>query len=96
MSEFGWPFVQATYLLEGYGPLGFRAHEQISALKVFVTADLFHLPSTLAVAEMLSGGNQQHRQVWYDHTLRCLTLPIEYFRRRFDVGGILSPQVNAF
>eukprot|EP00117_Sycon_ciliatum_P009331 scpid82859/ scgid11669/ len=53
--EFSKPFVQATYKLEGDGPLCLEAYAAVSGLAHFVANP--HLLSTEALAVRLGGGN---------------------------------------
>lgn len=92
--EFSRPFVQATYNLEGDGPLCLIAYDTVSSLIHFVTNP--HLPSTKALAQRLGGGNEQHQQAWLNFAEARLPAPTEYFRARFAEGGILWPLVQAF
>lgn len=94
--EFSRPFVQATYKLEGDGPLSLSAYEAISGLRHFVNANPIHLPSTEAVARQLAGGNAQHLQMWITIARACLPRAVEYFNARFGPGGVLSDVVSAF
>lgn len=94
--EFCRPVVQATYNLEGDGPLSFTAYEIISGVRNFVNATPLHLPSTLAVANRLGGGNAAQRQQWMDHALQHPPAAVRYFNDRFGEGGSLHELVMAF
>ena len=58
----GMPFVQATYKLEGDGPLALECYEVISSLTTAVNMVVLHYPNLQAVPRSLSGGNQQTQQ----------------------------------
>ena len=47
--EFGEPFVQATYRLEGDAALCLNAYEEVSTLTQFTNTDPLQLPSTAAL-----------------------------------------------
>lgn len=94
--EFGRPFADATYQLEGDGALCSRVYEVISALTRFVNAEPVHLPCTTAVARTLSAGNQLQQQQWLAFAQECIAPAIHYFNQRFGPGGALYDNVEAF
>ena len=94
--EFGRPFANATYKLEGDGALCLEAYEVIASLRNFVEAEPMHLPSTAAVAQRLGGLDAQAVHVWMQFGLQCLPDAKRYFQDRFGPGGALHPLVEAF
>ena len=48
----GKPFVKATYILEGDGPLAIPCYEVLSSLKAAV--QVCHLPNTVAISKRLA------------------------------------------
>ena len=94
--EFGCPFAEATYRLEGDGALCIRAYEEVRALTNFVSAQPLHLPSTLAVARALAAGNHQHKVQWRDFAQECVVPAIAYFNAKFGEGGPLFQNLQAF
>ena len=68
----GMPFVQATYKLEGDGPLALECYEVISSLTTAVNMVVPHYPNFQAVARSLSGGNQQTQQQLVQYATSCL------------------------
>ena len=94
--EFGEPFVQATYRLEGDGPLSMKVYEEMRSLSNFANAELLHQPSSAAMARTLSNGNDDHYQAWMQVAYDCLDPAVQYFNRRFAEGGALFPVMQAF
>lgn len=72
----GMPFVQATYQLEGDGPLALTAYEAISALSTAVS--LAHYPNVQAVARTICSNvlSQQH---WLQYAASCVQPGLQYF-----------------
>jgi len=66
----GLPFVQATYKLEGEGPMALECYEVISSLTTAVNK-VPHYPN-LQVARRLSGGNQQIQQQLVQYATSCV------------------------
>lgn len=73
--EAGLPFVQATYKLEGDGPLALQCYEAVASLTAAVNMAHKHYPNVLAVSRKLSGGNvqlqQQMLQYAVSYLVRC-------------------------
>jgi len=67
----GLPFVQATYKLEGDGPLALECYKMISSLTTAVNK-VPHYPNFQAVARRLSGGNQQIQQQLVQYAISCV------------------------
>ena len=86
-------FVQATYNLEGDGPLVLKCYEQLEA--VVQSIRIKHFPNTDAVINQLFSGQPVHiTQQWRAYAESCVQNGFDYFCDRF--GGILSSTVAAF
>ena len=90
----GEPFVKATYVLEGDGPLAFNCHEIVSTL--FVGIHVEHYPNLLAVAEVVSNGRPTLKQQWIDYGKACVAPGFQYFNAKFSASGELSDSMAAF
>ncbi len=88
----GMPFVQATYKLEGDGPLALECYEVISTLSE--TARISHLPNVDAIARRLSQGNAQVEQQWKTYALKCVQPGLDYYRHH--LSGCLQSPLAAF
>ena len=89
----GRQFVQATYNLEGDGPLALYCFEQIEA--VFLSTQVQHFPNTDAVIRQLTMGQPAHTaQTWKTYAQGCVQPGFDYFINRFR--GQLSGTVAAF
>ena len=90
----GEPFVKATYVLEGDGPLALKCYEVVSRL--FAGIHVQHFPNLLAVAQVISGGNPTRKQQWVDYGKACVAPGIKYFNDKFSASGELGESVAAF
>ena len=70
----GLPFVQATYKLEGEGPLALQCYEVIASLTAAVNMAQPPYPNVLAVSRKLSGGNVQLQQQMLQHAVTVYNL----------------------
>lgn len=68
----GLPFVQATYKLEGGGPLTLQCYEVIASLTAAVNMAQPHYPNLQAVSRKLSGGNVQLQQQMLQYAISCV------------------------
>ena len=73
-------FVEATYCLEGGGPLIFNAFEEICMLET--TAAPIHCPNTNAVARTLANYSTQLQQLT-DYAKSCVKPAFDYFTDKF-------------
>ncbi len=80
----GMPFVQATYKLEGDGPLALECYEVISSLTAAVNMTVPHYPNLQAVARSLSGGNQHIQQQLLRYATACVQPGVQYFNERLN------------
>ena len=83
------PFVKATYLLEGDGPLALVTYEQIRRL--FSAISLKHYPNVLAVAKHMSAGDASREQQLLAYADSCVKPAYDYFKSKFenDLGSVL-------
>ena len=86
------PFVQATYLLEGDGPLVFTAYEQIR--KLYNHISLEHYPNVTALAREQAQGNSSHEQQLLAYAKSCVIPAYAYFKTKFD--NDLKSTLDAF
>ncbi len=87
----GEPFINATYFLEGDGPLVLSCYERIQALRASVSTAYY--PNTSAVINTLAHGNQQIQQLT-DYAKQCVKPGHDYFESKFQ--GDLKPAVQLF
>ncbi len=86
-------FVQATYNLEGDGPLVLKCYEQLEAVAQSIRVKYF--PNTDAVINQLFSGKPAYViQQWREYAESCVQDGFDYFSNRF--GGVLSSTVAAF
>ena len=86
-------FVQATYNLEGDGPLVLKCYEQLEVVAQSIRVQ--HFPNTDAVIERLFSGQPAHViQQWRTYAESCVQHGFDYFNDRFI--GVLSSTVAAF
>ena len=76
------PFVKATYVLEGDGPLALVAYEHLSAL--YQTIRVEHYPNTYAIAKDLSGGDSAREDQLVRYAKACVEPAYSYFKAKFD------------
>ena len=79
--DVGHSFVQATYNLEGDGPLALTSYEVISALTTSVN-QVQHYPNAQAVARSVSSGNAATQQQLLQYALSCVQPGLQYFLDR--------------
>ena len=93
----GRPLVQATYILEGDGPLLLQCYEELSKVSAsFLTA---YYPNIKAIARATAAesGNPAFEQTLSDYATQCIQPARDYFEEKFDVtNGELSQLVSAF
>ena len=73
--DVGHSFVQATYNLEGDGPLALTCYEVISALTTSVN-QVQHYPNAQAVARSVSSGNVTTQQQLLHYALSCTWIAV--------------------
>ena len=91
--DWGEPFVQACYCLEGDGVLALECYEVID--KVILSINTEHIPNVLAVARKLSGqssgesGQQQTSPLyeqWVAYARHCIKGGLEYFNHQLTTS----------
>ena len=92
--DFGLPFVQATYQLEGDGALALQCYEVISSLSTAVNMTTPHYPNLKAVSGRQSGGNPGLQQQLWQYGTACVQPAIVYFKECLD--GCLKNPLSAF
>lgn len=86
------PFVKATYLMEGDGPLAVVAYQHLSLLSNHIATQ--HYPNVSALAQQLASGNQSHEQQAISYAKACCNTAYSYFKEKMD--NDLQPLVQAF
>ena len=74
--------VQATYKLEGDGPLAFCAYELVSTILASIRVS--HFPNVEAIAKELCPGSPTGQQQWMTYVLQCLQPGFDYLSRIFS------------
>ena len=86
------PFVRATYLLEGDGPLALSTYERLMTLVQAMNTE--HYPNVAAVARKLANGDPRHEQQLITYAKSCVSAAYAYFKGKFERD--LQPAVLAF
>ena len=74
----GEPFVKATYVLEGDGPLALSCYEVVATLLAGIHVQ--HYPNLLAIAQTISNGHPALKQQWIDYGKACIAPGLQYFK----------------
>lgn len=77
------PFVKATYLLEGDGPLALTVYQCLSELDAHIVAE--HYPNVEAVARRLSNGDAIHKQQLVAYAKNCVVGAYGYYKEKFEI-----------
>lgn len=88
----GKQFVQATYKLEGDGPLAFQCYEVISTLSTSVMMENY--PNVQAVVRNISRSTEQ-QQKWRKYARKCITPALDYYKEHLE-ADIMSTPFKAF
>ena len=88
----GLPFVQATYNLEGDGPLVLTCYEELN--KLVYSIQLAHLPNLNRIAGILSQEQTTIKEQLVQYGSSCAQPVFSYFLTKFQVD--LKPAVDAF
>ena len=88
----GLPLVQATYRLEGDGPLALTCFEEVD--KVFKAIQVAHFPNLNRVVDRLSGGQAAAKQQLLAYGISCVKPAFDYFISKFRHE--LKPTMDAF
>ena len=76
------PFVNATYFLEGDGPLALYCYERISLL--FSAVSNRHFPNVASISKAPSGGNPSYEQQLLAYADSCIQPAHCYFKQKFE------------
>ena len=90
--DVGKKFVEATYSLEGDGPLVFSAFEILSAVNASIHTA--HLPNTEAIIRTITGSNSAAFGQLMLYAKKCVQPGLDYYQDKFT--GELSNVVAAF
>ena len=83
LIDVGVHFVNATYYLEGDGPLIFSCYEHLSAVAQAVAVD--HYPNTDAVAREIANGNVAIHNQLMAQAKACIRPGLNFYQRKFSV-----------
>ena len=83
MVDVGVHFVNATYYLEGDGPLIFTCFERLSAVSHAVTVG--HYPCTLAIAREIANGDAALQNRLITQAKDCVKPGLNFFQHKFNV-----------
>ena len=86
------PFVEATYLLEGDGPLAFHAYEILDKCANFIYSQ-HYLKTTAFLRERFKGAPSTYSN-WMQFAIQCIQPGLGYFVEKFSSD--LAVAVNAF
>ena len=88
----GKQFVQATYKLEGDGPLVFQCYEIISALSTSVVMENY--PNVQAVVRNIAKSTEQQLK-WIKYARQCIKPALDYYKEHLQ-ADIISTPLKAF
>ena len=88
----GKQFVQATYKLEGNGPLAFQCYEVISALSTSVMMENY--PNVQTVVRNISRSTEQQLKR-RKYTRKCIMLALDYYKEHLE-ADVMSTPLKAF
>ena len=83
LVDAGVHFVNATYYLEGDGPLIFTCYERLSAVTRAVAVGNY--PNTTAVAREIAGGNAVLCNQLMAQAKACIQLGFQFYHQKFSV-----------
>ena len=92
MVDVGVQFVNATYYLEGDGPLIFTCFERLSAVSHDVTVG--HYPCTLAIAREIANGDAALQNRLITQAKDCVQPGLNFVQQKFNVQFLAN--VRAF
>ena len=93
----GRPLVQATYVLEGDGPLLLQCYEEVSKVSASFSTGYYPNVNAVAQATAAESGNPAFEQTLIDYANQCIRPAKDYFEEKFDaVNGELGAVVSAF
>ena len=86
------PFVQATYKLEGDGPLVFDCYDTISSLTTAI--HVAHYPNVEAVSQRIAQAHSYSKQQLLAYSKQCIQPAYQYYTDR--IYGCLKEPLAAF
>ena len=89
----GKPFVQATYKLEGDGPVAVECYEIISSLSVSVRMENY--PNVQAIAKSIASGKADVQQRWMRYAKSCIKPALDYYKEHLN-ADLMSIPMKAF
>lgn len=92
LVDAGVHFVNATYYLEGDGPLIFTCYERLSAVSHAVAVD--HYPNTSTVARQIAGGDATLCNQLISQAKACIKPGLQFYQQKFS--GQFRVIVRAF
>ena len=92
LIDAGAHFVNATYYLEGDGPLIFSCYERLSAVSHAVAVD--HYPNTSAIAREIAGGDAALYSQLILQAKACIKPGLQFYQQKFS--GQFHAIVRAF
>ena len=90
--DWGEPFVKTTYRVEGDGALAFECFEVIDTIRAFIQSGT--TPNIQALADRLSCGVPNQRQLVLDHVHNCVKPAIDYFN--LQLASTLNRTLSGF
>ena len=91
--DVGKPFVQATYKLEGDGPVAIECYEIISSLSVSVRMENY--PNVQAIVKSIANGKTDVQQRWMRYAKACIKPALDYYKEHLD-ADLMSIPMKAF
>ena len=92
LIDAGLHFVNATYRMEGDGPLILKAYEEIVTVRAALQSA--HYPNVVAVAQQIAQGDANFQQRLQTHASNCICPGLQYFQEK--LGNDLRSPVSAF
>ena len=86
-------FVQATYKLEGDGPIVFQCYEIISALSTTVVMENY--PNVQAVVKSIAKGKTDLQLKWMKYARLCIKPALDYYKEHLQ-ADLMSVPLKAF
>ena len=84
----GKQFVQATYTLEGDGPLVFQCYEIISALSTSIVMENYF--NVQAVVRNITKSTEQQLK-WMKYARQCIKPALDYYKEHLEADIMSTP-----
>ena len=85
----GKSFVQATYKLEGDGPIAIECYETISSLSVSARMETY--PNVQAVVKSIANGKTDVQQRWMRYAKACIKPALDYYKEHLNADLMRIP-----